>query len=220
MKSLTKEEQTLITPSRALQKLKNGNKRFMENLMVNRNLLQQVNETSEGQFPFAAILSCIDSRTSAELIFDQGLGDIFSIRIAGNILNKDILASMEFACKVAGSKLVLVLGHTKCGAIAGACNNVQMGNLTSLLEKVKPAIKMEGETSQQKENDSEYVNHVTVNNIFLVAKEIKERSEILKEMAENGEIRIVGGLYDVETGKVDFFEEEEIEDFFSKDDPS
>src|SRR4028118_427391 len=142
MRTLTKELQDAITPSIALNLLKEGNKRFMSNLKVNRNLLQQVNETSDGQHPFAVILSCIDSRTSAELIFDQGLGDIFSVRIAGNILNDDILGSMEFACKVAGAKLIAVLGHSKCGAIQGACKKVKLGHLSGLLEKIEPAIKI------------------------------------------------------------------------------
>ncbi|NDJ14278.1 MAG: carbonic anhydrase [Acidobacteriia bacterium] len=140
MKTLNKEMQAAITPSMAIQILKDGNKRFMNNLKANRNLLEQVNETSDGQHPFAVILSCIDSRTSAELIFDQGLGDVFSIRIAGNIVNEDILGSMEFACKVAGAKVIVVLGHSKCGAVKGACDHVEMGNLTALLSKIQPAV--------------------------------------------------------------------------------
>src|SRR6478609_266541 len=140
MRKYTKESLERLTPDLALKILKEGNKRFVNNIKTHRNLLQQVNETSSGQFPFAAILSCIDSRTSAELIFDQGLGDILSIRIAGNILNDDILGSMEFSCKIAGSKLIVVLGHTKCGAIEGACNNVEFGHITALLSKIKPAI--------------------------------------------------------------------------------
>ena len=138
MRTHNKESQSIITPAIALQILKEGNQRFVNNLKYNRNLLQQVNETRDGQWPFAVILSCIDSRTSAELIFDQGLGDIFSVRIAGNITNEDILGSMEFACKVAGSKLIVVLGHTKCGAVKGACDHVEMGNLTALLSKLQP----------------------------------------------------------------------------------
>src|SRR5688572_18126545 len=139
MKTLTKEMQMSLTPVKAIDLLKEGNKRFVNNLKVNRNLLQQVNETSGGQYPLAVVLSCIDSRTSAELIFDQGLGDIFSVRIAGNILNEDILGSMEFATNVVGTKIIMVLGHTKCGAIVGACNHVEMGNLTTLLKKIEPA---------------------------------------------------------------------------------
>src|SRR6187401_1954987 len=140
MRKYTKETLDRLTPELALDILKEGNERFVNNIKAHRNLLQQVNETKAGQFPFAAILSCIDSRTSAELIFDQGLGDILSIRIAGNILNDDILGSMEFACKFAGSKLIVVLGHTKCGAIEGACNGVRIGHITTLLDKIKPAL--------------------------------------------------------------------------------
>ena len=146
MRTHTKATQESLTPELALDILKEGNKRFVNNIATHRNLLQQVNETSSGQFPFACILSCIDSRTSAELIFDQGLGDIFSIRIAGNVLNDDILGSLEFGCKLAGSKLIVVLGHTKCGAIEGACSNVVLGHLTGLLTKIKPAIEQETET--------------------------------------------------------------------------
>lgn len=140
MKAHTAETQATMTPAKALEILQEGNQRFVSNLKVNRNLLEQVNATKDGQFPFAIVLSCIDSRTSAELIFDQGLGDIFSVRIAGNVLNKDILGSMEFACKLAGSKQIVVLGHSKCGAIKGACAGVKIGNLSGLLEKIDPAI--------------------------------------------------------------------------------
>lgn len=150
MRTYTKQTQDELTPELALNLLKEGNERFVNNIKAHRNLLEQVNETSAGQFPFAAILSCIDSRTSAELIFDQGLGDILSIRIAGNILNDDILGSMELACKIAGSKLIVVLGHTNCGAIIGACSNIVMGNITGLLKKLnrplsrKPKQKLTG----------------------------------------------------------------------------
>src|SRR6187431_3035790 len=150
MRTHTKISQQEMTPTDAVNILKEGNGRFVNNIKAHRNLLQQVNETSSGQFPFAAVLSCIDSRTSAELIFDQGLGDILSIRIAGNILNEDILGSMELACKIAGSKLVVVLGHTKCGAIVGACDNIVMGNITTLLSKIKPAIDKETETKTER----------------------------------------------------------------------
>ncbi|PSR53760.1 carbonic anhydrase [Adhaeribacter arboris] len=207
MKTQTKEIQSSLTPDAALQILKDGNLRFINNLKANRNLLQQVNETSEGQFPFAAILSCIDSRTSAELIFDKGLGDIFSIRIAGNILNEDILGSMEFACRVAGSKLILVLGHTRCGAIIGACNQVEMGNLTTLLRKIQPAIEQETQTIHNRNGNNEtFVENVTNNNIFLTINRIRKESSILAEMEQANQIKIVGGLYEVETGKVVFYE--------------
>jgi carbonic anhydrase len=207
MRTHTKETQDNLTPEHALEVLKEGNQRFVNNIKAHRNLLEQVNETSTGQFPFAAILSCIDSRTSAELIFDQGLGDIFSIRIAGNILNDDILGSMEFACKFAGSKLIVVLGHTKCGAIEGACNNIQLGYITSLLEKVKPAIDIETETRQDRNgNNKQFVQNVARNNVFITVRRIKQQSEILRDMEASGTIKIIGGLYDLDTGHVTFFE--------------
>jgi carbonic anhydrase len=206
MKTLTKEIQEALTPEKAIQILKDGNKRFIGNLSLNRNLLQQVNETSDGQHPFAIILSCIDSRTSAELIFDQGLGDIFSVRIAGNVLNEDILGSMEFACKVAGAKVIMVLGHTKCGAVKGACDGVRMGNLTTLLEKIDPAlIAEETETENRTASNSEFVEKVAQLNVKLTMKRVARKSDILNEMVNKGEIAIVGGMYDVETGVVDFY---------------
>ncbi|MBL7825220.1 MAG: carbonic anhydrase, partial [Saprospiraceae bacterium] len=162
MRTLNKEMQDLITPKEAYNLLRKGNMRFVSNLKINRNLLQQVNETRDGQHPFAVILSCIDSRTGAELVFDQGLGDIFSIRVAGNILNTDILGSMEFACKVAGAKVILVLGHTKCGAIKGACDHVELGNLTHLLQKVKPAI---AKTPLHGPVSYTYIDKVAANNV-------------------------------------------------------
>ncbi len=208
MKTLTKEIQEAITPSMALELLKEGNKRFMNNLKVNRNLLQQASETSDGQHPFAVILSCIDSRTSAELIFDQGLGDVFSIRIAGNIINEDILGSMEFGCKVAGSKIIVVLGHTKCGAVKGACDHVEMGNLTALLTKIRPAVDDETSTKEDRSSNNEtFVENVAAINVKRTVKSILERSTILHEMIEKGEIGIVGGIQDITTGKVDFYPE-------------
>jgi carbonic anhydrase len=208
MKTLNKEMQDAITPTMAIEILKEGNKRFLNNLKVNRNLLQQANETSDGQHPFAAILSCIDSRTSAELIFDQGLGDVFSIRIAGNIINEDILGSMEFACKVAGSKIIVVLGHTKCGAIKGACDHVEMGNLTALLSKIQPAVYDEkSETENRSSSNGEFVEKVATINVKRTVQAIMERSPILKEMIENGEIGIVGGTHDITTGLVTFYDD-------------
>ena len=209
MRTLTKELRDKITPTEAIEILKKGNDRFVNNLKMNRNLLQQVNETSDGQHPFAVVLSCIDSRTSAELIFDQGLGDVFSVRIAGNIQNPDILGSMEFSCKVAGAKVVVVLGHTKCGAVKGACDNVKMGNLTTLLEKLKPAV--DGETSvtsNRNANNSEFVEKVASLNVKITKKQILKNSPILKEMIEKGEIALVGGMYDVKTGIVEFYDDE------------
>ncbi len=208
MKTLTKEMQSAITPVMALELLKEGNKRFVNNLKVNRNLLQQANETSDGQHPFAVILSCIDSRTSAELIFDQGLGDVFSVRIAGNIINEDILGSMEFGCKAAGSKIIVVLGHTKCGAVKGACDHVEMGNLTALLSKIRPAVDDEKTiTVDRNSSNSEFVEKVASINVKRTVKAIMERSPILKEMIEKGEIGIVGGTHDITTGAVAFYPE-------------
>jgi carbonic anhydrase len=207
MKAHNQESQSHMTPQKALQYLMEGNQRFVESLSKNRNLLQQVNETRDGQWPFAAILSCIDSRTSAELIFDQGLGDIFSIRIAGNFSNTDILGSLEFACKVAGSKLVVVLGHSKCGAIKGACDDVKLGNLTAMLENIKPAvnaIKTPSDPTQRNSANAEFVEAVAHMNVELTMVEILEKSPVLKEMYDKNEIGIVGGMYDVETGVVEF----------------
>jgi len=207
MKTVTKEMQNSISPSMALDLLKEGNRRFVNNLKINRNLLQQANETSDGQHPFAVILSCIDSRTSAELIFDQGLGDVFSVRIAGNIVNEDILGSMEFGCKVAGAKIIVVLGHTKCGAIKGACDNVELGNLTSLISKIKPAVDLEKSTTKNRDSsNSNFVENVAELNVALSVKTILLKSAIISEMVKNDEIGIVGGVHDISTGEVKFFE--------------
>ena len=207
MKILTKEMQSAITPSVALEILKDGNKRFVSNLKINRNLLQQANETSDGQHPFAVILSCIDSRTSAELIFDQGLGDVFSVRIAGNIVNEDILGSMEFGCKVAGAKIIVVLGHTKCGAVKGACDNVALGNLTGLIAKIKPAVEQEAVTAENRNSSNGvFVENVAELNVSLSVKNILLKSPIIAEMVKNGDIGIVGGIHEIKTGEVKFFE--------------
>ena len=207
MKTLTKEMQSAITPAVALEILKDGNKRFVSNLKINRNLLQQANETSDGQHPFAVILSCIDSRTSAELIFDQGLGDVFSVRIAGNIVNEDILGSMEFGCKVAGAKIIVVLGHTKCGAVKGACDNVALGNLTGLIAKIKPAVEQEAVTAENRNSSNGvFVENVAELNVSLSVKNILLKSPIIADMVKNGDIGIVGGIHDITTGEVKFFE--------------
>lgn len=205
MKTLTRATRDALTPAMALDVLRKGNERFVNNLKANRNLLQQVNETSEGQHPFAIILSCIDSRTSAELIFDQGLGDIFSCRVAGNVLNDDILGSMEFACKVAGAKVVVVLGHTKCGAIKGACDGVRLGHLTTLLEKIDGALALERETTTNRTSaNAAFVERVAGLNVRHVKEQIPARSALLREMIDRGEIALIGGMYDVDTGAVTF----------------
>ncbi|SMC42178.1 carbonic anhydrase family protein [Cellulophaga tyrosinoxydans] len=208
MKAHTRETQATMTPEKALQFLKEGNQRFQNNLKANRNLLEQVNDTSDGQFPFATILSCIDSRVSAELVFDQGLGDIFSIRIAGNFVNEDILGSMEFASKLAGTKLIVVLGHTSCGAIKGACDHARMGNLTALINKLEPAVaevKEPKDESLRNSKNLEFVDSVSAKNVLLTIENIRERSRILADMEKNKEILIVGAMYDISTGEVDFY---------------
>ena len=209
MKAHTKETQATMTPEKSLRFLKEGNLRFQQNLKANRNLLEQVNDTSGGQFPFATILSCIDSRVSAELVFDQGLGDIFSIRIAGNFVNPDILGSMEFGCKLAGTKLIVVLGHTACGAVKGACDDAKLGNLTNMLAKIKPAVKAVSEpkdASLRNSSNLEFVNNVAVENVKLTMERIMKESEVLAEMQKNGEVLIVGAMYDIQTGAVTFLE--------------
>ena len=208
MRVHTKETQASLTPRMALEILQEGNSRFVKNLKAQRDLLGQVNATRDGQWPFAVILSCIDSRTSSELIFDQGLGDVFSIRIAGNIVNTDILGSMEFACKIAGTKLIVVLGHTKCGAVKGACDHVEMGNLTELLSKLQPAVYAESETTAADKRNSKngkFVENVSALNVRRGVKNIIERSFILEEMLDKGEIGIVGGTHDITTGEVKFY---------------
>lgn len=210
MKAHTSETQATITPERALEILKEGNERFVKNLKANRDLLAQVNDTRAGQWPFAVILSCIDSRTSAELIFDQGLGDVFSVRIAGNFVNQDILGSMEFGCNVAGSKLVVVLGHTKCGALKGgldsaAIEGLGMDNLNHLVGHFDPIIKniiKEGEERSSSNTDLlERLNH---HNVLNAIENIRKQSSTLRKMEQEGKIKIVGANYDVETGVVEF----------------
>jgi len=209
MKAHTRETQATMTPDKALQFLKEGNERFQNNLKANRNLLQQVNETAEGQFPFATILSCIDSRVSAELVFDQGLGDIFSIRIAGNFINQDILGSMEFACKLAGTKLLVVLGHTSCGAVKGACDHARMGNLTTLINKIEPAVfavKEPQDESKRNSSNLEFVDEVAKVNVEMAIENIRNQSVILRDMEQEGSIKIVGAMYDLATGGVTFYD--------------
>ncbi|MHC5202228.1 carbonic anhydrase family protein [Myroides sp. LJL119] len=202
------DDQKSLSPKVALEFLKQGNKRFVANLKAHSNLLEQVNDTKANQFPFAIILSCIDSRTSAELIFDQGLGDIFSARIAGNVLNEDIIGSMEFACKLAGSKLIVVLGHSHCGAITGACNGTKLGHLTNLLDKVQPSVDYVKQNNPEMEITSKQaVDLVAYHNVEQTIAQIFDKSPVLKQMYEQGEIGAVGAFYKVETGAVDFIQE-------------
>lgn len=200
-----------IKPMEALHLLKKGNFRFINNLKVNRDLLEMVNETKDGQWPFAAILSCMDSRTSAELVFDQGLGDVFSIRIAGNVITEGILGSLEYATAVAGSKLIVVLGHTKCGAIKGACDNVKMGNLTSLIERIQPAVAKEHTIKENRTgSNNDFVTEVAVINVMNSVDAIMKQSEIIRKLVDDGSVGIVPAMYDVVTGHVTFYEDQAI----------
>ena len=209
MKAHTKSTQALMTPVKALLSLKEGNERFQNRKREERNLIEQLKDTSEGQYPFATVLSCIDSRVSAELIFDQGIGDIFSVRIAGNFVNTDILGSMEFACKLAGTRLIVVLGHTSCGAVKGACDDAKLGNLTSMLAKIKPAVDsttLPTEINIRNSSNISFVNNVAVKNVELNIQNILNSSEVISEMVNNGEVKIIGAMYDVSSGAVNFFE--------------
>jgi carbonic anhydrase len=208
MRTLTREIRDALSPLDVLEVLRRGNQRFQNNLKANRNLLEQANETSEGQHPMAIILSCIDSRTSAELIFDQGLGDIFSCRIAGNVLNEDILGSMEFACKLAGAKAIIVLGHSRCGAVKGACDGARLGHLTGLVTKIEEAVTRETSTTGDRSSkNADFVERVAELNVLLVKEQIQARSPVLREMLEQGQIALAGGMHDVETGAVTFYED-------------
>ncbi len=202
MRTLTKELQENISPKEAYIILKEGNLRFVKNLKTQRNLKAQVIATSNGQYPFAVILSCIDSRVPAELIFDQGIGDIFSVRIAGNIINKDILGSMEYGCQVIGAKIIVVMGHNKCGAVISACNGFKMGNITTLLNKIEPSVsKVINNNNKISEKTIEKVSHLNVKHSI---QKIRNESSILKELEKNGRIKIVGAMYSVNTGEVTF----------------
>jgi carbonic anhydrase len=201
----TKETQAATTPEKALQMLKEGNVRFVQGKMLERDLMQQVKATGNGQFPIAAIVGCIDSRASNELIFDQGIGDIFSARVAGNFVNDDMLGSLEFACAAAGAKLILVVGHSECGAIKGACDDVVLGNLTQTLANLKPAVAaVPGFESDRTSSNKAFVQAVADKNVVLTIERIRQRSSILRDMADNGKIGIAGAMYDVHTGRVTF----------------
>lgn len=202
----TKETQAGITPQQALEMLIQGNQRFLESKQVQRDLAGQVKATAKGQYPYAVVLGCMDSRVPPETVFDQGIGDIFSCRIAGNIVDQDFIGSMEYACKVVGAKMILVLGHTDCGAIKGACDHVELGALTGLLEKIKPPIDMTSTDGERNSHNKVFVEGVSKNNVLLGVKTIRE-SPILKELIDKGELLVVGGMYDVESGKVKIYEE-------------
>lgn len=202
----TAQTQSTITPQQAINLLKTGNQRFIKNKSLKRELLKQIEETAEGQYPFAAVVSCIDSRIPTEVVFDQGIGDIFNARVAGNIVNEDILGSLEFACKISGSKAIVVMGHTSCGAVKGACDNAKLGNLTQMLDKIKPAIELTptADNEARDSNNDDFVNMVASKNVELTIQNIKKKSEVLNNMHQLGEIAIIGAMYDVNTGKITF----------------
>jgi carbonic anhydrase len=208
MKAHTKETQAAMTPESSLQALKDGNKRFINASQLVRDLNAQVDATSMGQYPFATVLHCIDSRVSAEHVFDQGIGDLFSIRIAGNFVNEDILGSMEFACKLAGTKVLVVLGHTACGAVKGACDHARMGNLTALINKIEPAVdavELPVDESIRNSSNINFVNSVASKNVEMTLSNIRNKSEILNQMESSGDLIIIGGMYDIADGKVTFY---------------
>ncbi len=202
----TAATQSTISPSMAWAMLQDGNARFVNNKMLPRDLHQQIEDTATGQYPFAAVVSCIDSRIPTEIVFDQGIGDIFNARIAGNFINEDILGSLEFACKLAGSKLIVVMGHTSCGAVKGACDHADLGNLTQMLDKIMPAVDAVETAEGVARNSSnlDFVNEVSQKNVDFTVENIKAQSPVLREMLENGEIDIIGAMYDVKSGLVNF----------------
>jgi carbonic anhydrase len=202
MRKHSKEYLANLTPYKCYEILVEGNERFVNNLNSDHDHLEMINETREGQYPFAVILSCMDSRTSVELVFDQGLGDLFSIRVAGNVVNNDIIASIEYAVKYVGSKLLVVLGHTECGAIKSAKAGVKDGHITELLNRIQPSI---SKAMLKSEKDHVFHDNVAYANVENSLEEILTRSDIVKEMFAKGEIGLVGGMYNIENGKVDFF---------------
>jgi carbonic anhydrase len=203
----TKDSQAAMTPQQALKELRDGNARFVAGTPRARNLPAAVKATSTGQYPFAAVLSCVDSRVPVELVFDQGLGDVFSARVAGNVVDDDVLGSLEFACKLSGAKLIAVVGHLNCGAIKGAIDNVELGNLTGLLAKIKPVVdSIPADGQPRTSKNHALVDEVCEANVHAALKEIRERSPVLREMLDKGEIALVGGIYDLSTGKVEFSE--------------
>lgn len=209
MPTQTSESQLQMTPEKALQLLKEGNQRFLKGTARERNLKQQVMETAYGQYPFASIIGCIDSRVPSSLIFDQGIGSLFSASVAGNIINEDILGSLEFACKLAGAKLVLVLGHTSCGAVKGACDHAELGNLTTLLSKINPAVLAVTKPANPEERTSKnatFVDAVALENVKLNVQNVRIYSNVLRSMEKEGAIKIIGAMYNVATGEVSFLD--------------
>jgi len=204
---LTKDAQAAMTPQQALAELRAGNARFVAGGSLVRNHPADVKASASGQYPLAVVLSCLDSRQPTEIVLDQGIGDIFSARVAGNILNDDILGSMEFACKVSGAKLIAVIGHSNCGAIKGAVDNVELGNLTGLLARIKPAVdQVPDDGSPRTSKNAAFVDKVSEANVRLVMQQIRERSPILRDMLDHGQIALVGGMYDLTTGQVHFYD--------------
>jgi carbonic anhydrase len=209
MKPTQQEVHLAMTPQKALAKLKEGNSRFLSNLTFNRNTLQLVNATADQQYPFAAILSCSDSRVPVELVFDQGLGDLFSVRLAGNIASIFAIASLEYAVKYLGSRLIVVMGHTSCGAVKGACDDLEDGNIHNILDLIQPAVAAETQTKEERTSENKkFVYNVTVNNVRLQMQQILADSPIIVDMIREETIGMVGGVYDIATGQVEFFEEE------------
>ncbi|MCR9181484.1 MAG: carbonic anhydrase family protein [Flavobacteriaceae bacterium] len=204
---LTKEERDAMSPDDVIALFKEGNERFMNNNLTLRDHSAQVRKSASGQFPKAVVLSCLDSRVPVEDVFDRGIGDIFVGRVAGNFVNEDLLGSMEFGCKVAGSKLILVMGHEHCGAVKSAIDDVKLGNITSMLSKIRPTVETTQYEGDRTSSNPEFVQHVCENNVLNTIAEIRAKSPILKEMEDNGEIKIAGAVYDMDTGKVEFLNE-------------
>ncbi|HAX48702.1 MAG TPA: carbonic anhydrase family protein [Ignavibacteria bacterium] len=201
----TKETQSAITPEEVLQLMIDGHNRYLEGKMLNRNLIEQVKATASAQYPYAVVLNCLDSRVIPESVFDQGIGDIFDARVAGNFVNDDILGSMEFACKITGAKLILVVGHTNCGAIKGAIDDAELGNLTQLLDKIKPAVARTKYDGDKSSKNLEYVDLVSKENVLMAIENIKLRSPVLKEMLDKNEIMIAGCMYNISDGTIEFY---------------
>lgn len=206
---MTKESQAATTPAQALQKLQEGNARFVSGRPLHRNHLAQVHQTAKGQYPFATVVSCLDSRASTELIFDQGIGDVFSARVAGNIVNADIIGSLEFATKLANSKLIAVVGHTKCGAIKGACDNAELGSLTGLLDKIQPAVQSTASVggADRSSHNAAFVDAVARQNVRKAVATLRQKSPVLRDLEKAGQLKIVGAMYDIETGQVSFIQQ-------------